>query len=142
MGADGLDNIERSYWLGNDSADEFDIQNPSQDLLFEHKSAQKIIVISGNNDTSDVQGLVKVSGGSDVMDVTKTIYAECRSRGEKLSRQELHELVNRVLKTKGKVLPKSWYKTQAKIPPDLRRQPGEHGKCSLINEDWPKSERR
>ena len=132
LGADGLEDVVRSYWLGKDSADVFDIQNPSPDFLFEDKSVHKIIAIVTNSDA-----LVKVSNGSEVTEAANVIYAECRSRGDKVSRQELHELMDRILKRKGKALPKSWYKTGAKIPSDLRRLPGEHGKCSLINEDWP-----
>ncbi len=41
--ADGLEDILRSYWLGNGSTDEFDIQNPSFDLLFEQSSAKKFL---------------------------------------------------------------------------------------------------
>ncbi len=134
LGKDGLEGVLSSYWLGSGSVDVFDVQNPSQDLLFEHKSAHKIIAISTNQNTD---ALVKVSGGNEVTAAANTIYAECRSRGYKVSRQELHELMDRILKRKGKVLPKSWYKIGAKIPSDLRRRPGEHGKCSLINEDWP-----
>ncbi|MGQ0526707.1 MAG: hypothetical protein ACT4OY_01545 [Alphaproteobacteria bacterium] len=140
LGADGLEDVVRSYWLGNDSADVFDVQNPSQDLLFEHKSVQRIIAISSKPEDFSANMLMKVSSGSEVTAAANVVYAECRSRGDKLGRQELHELMDRILKRKGKVLPKSWYKTQADIPLDLRRQPGEHGKCSLINEDWPKSE--
>jgi len=134
LGADGLEDVVRSYWLGNNSAEVFDVQNPPLDLLFEVKSAHKIIAISTNQNTG---ALVKVSGGNEVTAAANTVYAECRSRGDKVSRQELHELMDRILKRKGKALPKSWYKTGAKIPSDLRRLPGEHGKCSLINEDWP-----
>jgi hypothetical protein len=137
LGADGLEDVLHSYWLGNNSAGVFDVQNPSPDFLFEGKSVQKIIAVSTDQNSDP---LVKVSSGNEVTAAANSVYIECRSRGDKLSRQELHELMDRILKRKGKVLPKSWYKTQADIPLDLRRQPGEHGKCSLINEDWPKSE--
>ncbi len=140
LGADGLEDVVRSYWLGNDSAEVFDVQNPPPDLLFEIKSVQKLIVISSKPEDFSTNTLIKISSGSVVMEAANTVYAECRSRGDKLSRQELHQLMDRILKKKGKVLPKSWYKTQADIPFGLRRRPGEHGKCSLINEDWPKSE--
>lgn len=140
LGEDGLDDVARSYWLGNGSADVFDVQNPPQDLIFEHKSVQKVIAINGKPENFSANALVEISNGSEVTAAANVVYAECRSRDEKLSRQELHKLMDRILERRGKVLPKSWYKTQADIPFDLRRRPGEHGKCSLIDEDWPKSE--
>lgn len=56
----GLEDVACAYWLGNDSANEFDIQNPPQDLLFEVKSAEKIIMGSSNQNGSAMKELAKV----------------------------------------------------------------------------------
>lgn len=58
LGGDGLEDVVHSYWLGNDGANEFDIQNPSFDLLFEQASAKKFL------EKYDFSGVKKPSTGN------------------------------------------------------------------------------
>ena len=58
LGSDGLEDVVHSYWLGNDGANEFDIQNPSFDLLFEQASAKKFL------EKCDFSGAKKPSTGN------------------------------------------------------------------------------
>lgn len=129
-----LEDIPRLYWLEDKCEAVFDIQNLSSDIIFEHKSVARIIA-KNKQDVSDEKGLITVSSGGDIIAAVNLVYTECRSRGCKLNNLELQELVNRILKDKGKILSKSWHKTSADIPPDLKRQRGERGKCPIIIEN-------
>jgi hypothetical protein len=135
-----LEPVSRSYWLEDNFAQSLNISPTVAEILFEHKSAQIILKVINEQTDSEQKGLVRVSGGQDLMRAANSVYTECRARDDKLSNKELHELVNRILKNNGKTLPKSWHKTGADIPPDLKRTRGEHGKCTLILDDWPESE--
>lgn len=143
LASNRLTNIPREYWLTDDSAGALSISTLPSDIFFEHKSVQKIVADANKEDASFAGEPTVVSNGRDVREAANAVYRECRLREDKLNNQELQILVNLILKNSGKILPKSWYKTSANIPSDLKRQRGEHGKCSLIDdENWPKSENK
>lgn len=133
-----FESIPDSYWLDDNFAHCLDLSPASVEILFEYKSVQKIIV-ANEQKVSSQKSLIAVAGGKDVKAAAMAVFKKCRLRGDKLNSEELQELINRILKNKGKILQKSWHKTHAEIPYDLKRQRGEHSKCSLIHEDWPKS---
>jgi len=137
-----LEPVPRFYWLGDNSAQSLYVSPAAAEILFEDKSVQAVLKRINEQKGSEQKRLVTVHGGKDVMAAAMVVYTECRSRGDKLNNKELQKLINRILNNKGKTLPKSWYKTKADIPHDLKRQRGEHSKCSLICEDWPKLENK